>query len=86
MNKKTRICCIDTSEEIRNHLTGEGFFVFDGSFGTRISVGAYNKQNSYSNLLLNYVFPSNIQEYELFIIDMNNNKVIPYQKKRSSTH
>ena len=80
MNNNTRICCIDTSEEIRNYLMGQGFFVFDGSFGTRINVDANNKQNSYSKLLLNHVFPQNIQEYELFIIDMNNNKVIPYQK------
>jgi hypothetical protein len=80
MKNKTRVCCIDTSEEIRNYLTGQGFFVFDGSFGTRISVGAYNKQNSYSKLLLNHVFPNNIQEYELFVIDMNNYMVIPYQK------
>ena len=80
MNNKTRICCIDTSDDISEYLVSQGFDVYNGSFGSRIYVGAYNSKNPWSSLLLNYIFPNNIQEYELFIIDMNNTKIVPYQE------
>ena len=38
MNKKTRICCIDVSEEIIGFLREQDYDVFNGSFGSRIDV------------------------------------------------
>lgn len=81
MSEKTRVCCLNIEQDVVAYLRGLDFDVYDGSFGPKIRVGAYNNNNYYSRLLLNLDFPRNIQEYEVFLIDMANVKEIPYYEK-----
>ena len=59
----------------------KNFDVYNGSLGDIVDVRKNNCQFSTTNLLLNYNFPKNIHEYEIFICDLSNNKTIDYKKE-----
>lgn len=67
MADKTKICCIDVDKDIEEYLQEE-HEVFSGSFGTRISMPKNAISSNY--VLPNYVFPVNIHEYDVFVVDM----------------
>jgi hypothetical protein len=77
---KTKICCLNIEQDICKKLS-ENFDVYNGSLGEIVDVRKNNSQFSTTNLLLNYDFPKNIHEYEVFICDLSNYKTINYKKE-----
>ena len=79
--KKTKICAIDLEDDILSFLKKD-FDVFGGTMGAKINTSKRIKNRCDSvNLLLNYDFPINIQEYDILIQDMGYEKIIPYSEK-----
>lgn len=79
--KKTKICCLDLDKDCLN-LLKDRFDVYDGSLGKPIDV--YRKNHCGLNLLLNYELPQNIHEYDIFIEDMTEPDIIPYDKEENT--
>ncbi|UBD18065.1 hypothetical protein [Bacteroides salyersiae] len=79
--KKTKICCLDLDKDCLN-LLKDRFDVYDGSLGKPIDV--YRKNHCGLNLLLNYELPQNIHEYDIFIEDMTEPNIIPYDKEENT--
>ncbi|MCB6902914.1 hypothetical protein LK429_06220 [Hoylesella buccalis] len=79
--KKTKICAIDLEDDILSFLKKD-FEVFEGTMGAKIEI-LQRVRNCYDSvsLLLNYDFPTNIQEYDILIQDMGYEKVIPYSEE-----
>lgn len=76
MERKTKICCFDVDQEIIDWLTPE-FDVFNGSLGSKIQLSKWT--GSHVDLLANYVMPSNLHEYDIFIIDLKERGSLPYR-------
>lgn len=76
--KKTKICCLDLDVDCIEYLRSR-FDVYEGSLGKKIDVS----DNEYHSLklLLNYDLPSNLQEYEIIVEDMLDDKIIPYAEE-----
>jgi hypothetical protein len=77
MDNKTKICCLDISDDIIEFL-GKQFDVYNGSLGAIVEFNI-----NYGNcirLMLNYDFPTNIHEYDIIIENMEKNKRIPYKE------
>lgn len=79
--KKTKICCLDLDKDCLN-LLKDRFDVYDGSLGKPIDVS--RKNHCGLNLLLNYELPQNIHEYDIFIEDMTEPDIIPYDKEENT--
>lgn len=77
--KKTKICCLNIAEEICKDLS-KTFDVYNGCLGNIVDVSRQNRGGSTTRLLLNYDFPKNIHEYEVFISDLGNYKTIEYRQ------
>lgn len=70
---KPKICCIDVNDNIIENLNNLGFETFNGTLGSIMEVP--NTFSGSSQLIsLDYNFPDNIHEYDIFIIDFTNNK------------
>lgn len=80
VNERPRICCIDIDDKVINQLTSSGFNIFSGNLGSKIKVPNTSRHDSYQ-LLLDFNFPANIHEYDIFIIDLDNGKTIDYKKE-----
>ena len=77
--EKTKVCAIDLSHDLIEYLQ-QKFEVFDGSLGKKVKV-AYGKYDDSCRLLLNYILPDNIHEFEIFIEDMSRDDVLDYNKE-----
>lgn len=75
---RTKICCFDLEKDIIDYLNKE-FDVYNGSLGCPVNVVGKNQHGL--NLLLNYDFPENMQEYEVFIEDMKKGNPISYREE-----
>lgn len=70
--KATNVCCIDAQEDCIEYLKGLGLSVYEGSLGS-----VYNldwkilRNHSEVPVLVDYSFPRNLQEYHVFLHDMN---------------
>ena len=82
MIQKTNICCLNISSCIVEYLKKE-HSVYDGSLGDKIDLTHLSRGSHY--LLSTYNFPSNIQEYDVFVIDLAKRKPILYDKQ-NHTH
>ena len=87
---RTKICCLDIEQDIYEELSKK-FDVYNGSLGKNVDVAQNNRAYSHTFLLPKYNFPPNIQEFEIFISDLANNKTIEYfenehQKKKIVGH
>ncbi|MGV1021028.1 hypothetical protein ACTS9V_15565 [Empedobacter falsenii] len=80
INERPRICCIDIDEEVVKYLCDSGFNLYSGTLGDKVKV-PNKKRHENHQLLLNYDFPENIHEYDIFLIDLNNSKTIDYNSK-----
>ena len=69
--QKTKICCLNLDEDIIAYFSKD-FDVYDGSLGKMVDVTEEHEIFSLTNLLLNYDFPVNVHEYNVFIIDLGN--------------
>lgn len=77
MEKKTKVCCLDVDKNIIDYLRQE-FDVYEGSFGKNVNLENCYKYSNRKLLLLNYIFPENMHEYDVFVSDLNNNVEISY--------
>lgn len=78
--KKTKICCLNLNKDICDHFSKD-FDVYEGSLGKMVDVTDHNKRYSRTNLLLNYDFPDNVHEYDVFVIDLGNIETIKYKEE-----
>ena len=76
---KPKICLFDFDNNTAESLQSRGFNVTTASLGTPIIIS--EKAPTDERLcLLNHDWPSNIHEYDIFIIDMSEKKAIQYNK------
>ncbi|PKM52480.1 MAG: hypothetical protein CVV02_01640 [Firmicutes bacterium HGW-Firmicutes-7] len=75
---KPQICLIDFDSEVVEAIKKKSFNIRSATFGLPISVPNFENYDK-KFCLLNYDLPTNIHEYDIIAIDMNDNKVpIPY--------
>lgn len=77
MNERPRICCIDIKTDIVQSLIEEGYNIFNATLGKQIKIPNKNKHDK-CNVILNYDFPDNIHEFDIFLIDLGNVNQINY--------
>jgi hypothetical protein len=75
---KINICVLDFSEEDLQAIQKEQFDIYAGTTGEKIIAKNSNTNNTFllSAEYQFYNFPKNIQEYDVLIINLNNNKEI----------
>lgn len=78
--QKTKICCLNLDEDIIAYFSKD-FDVYDGSLGKMVDVTDHNKRLSRTNLLLNFDFPDNMHEFDVFVIDLGNIETIKYKEE-----
>ena len=76
--ERPRICLIDVDDEIGECLKSTGFNCFLGTLGSSIEV-PNQRQHDKHQCLLNYNFPPNLHEYDIVVVDLQNQKKIPYR-------
>lgn len=74
MKERPKICCLDIDKSTIESLQESSFNIFDGSLGKKVKV----KDAKFSKLLLNYDFPPNVHEYDIIIVDLDNEEIIDY--------
>ncbi|MBI5403738.1 MAG: hypothetical protein HY959_10090 [Ignavibacteriae bacterium] len=75
--EKPKICCIDIDDDIAQNIINIGFSnLFKGTFGTIINKINFKNQYDEKYFHVDFLFPSNIQEYDIIIYDLtySNNK------------
>lgn len=72
------VCCLDLSAEDIDALKKDGINIYQGTLGKKIKVPNYEDDNNHQ-LLLNFIFPQNLHEYDIFILNLNNSKTIDYK-------
>lgn len=81
--QKTNICCLNISSCIVEYLKEE-HSVYDGCLGNKIDLTHLSNGSHY--LLSTHNFPSNIQEYDVFVIDLAKRKPILYDERTHTRH
>lgn len=76
--QKTNICCLNAPACIVEYLQRE-HAVYDGCIGKRIDISPYVGCSRF--LLPQTDFPENINEYDVFLIDLKKSTPIPYETK-----
>lgn len=77
MKEKINICILDFTKSDIKHLQDKGFKIFNGTMGNRVQF-TYSRDSTTNYCILNNEFPSNLHEYNVLIINMNDDKVVPY--------
>ncbi|MDD2290927.1 MAG: hypothetical protein PHV52_01500 [Aliarcobacter sp.] len=77
---KPKICCIDIEESDINKLKEQGFNIEIGSLGSKVKV-PNRMQKDWNIVLPNAYFPTNLHEFNITILDLDNNKTIDYIQK-----
>lgn len=77
LNERPRVCCLDLDQSVIDKLQQSKFNIYSGILGEKIRVPNKNEYSSHQVLLQND-FPINIHEYDIFIIDLGNDKIIDY--------
>lgn len=77
---KPKICCIDIEESDIDKLKEQGFNIEIGSLGSKVKV-PNKKQYDECIVLPNANFPSDLHEFDITILDLNNDKIIDYVEK-----
>lgn len=75
--ERPRICSFDIENEINEKLTNDGFNIYQGSLGKNVKVPNYKDYQNHQ-LLLNFDFPTNLHEYDIFILDLDNEETLEY--------
>lgn len=77
---KPKICCIDIEEYDINQLRKQGFNIEIGTLGSKVKVP--NKMYKDWNIVLpNFNFPTDLHEFDITILDLDNDKTIDYVKE-----
>jgi hypothetical protein len=82
INERPRICCIDLQEETIAEFKKAAYNVHEGTLGAKIKV-----PNSFGNshrLLLDYKFPTNLHEFDIIVMDLDNYNTKEYASKEHS--
>jgi len=74
--KKPWICLLSLTDGNKIVLDQKFETVYNGSIGSPVRA---DYQSSYCTFLLNFDFPKNIHEYDLFVVNMLNNDILDYQ-------
>ena len=77
MSERPRICCIDIKQETVDSLKKEGYNIYTATLGDQIKVPNKNRHD-HRYVLLNFDFPVNIHEFDIFLIDLENVNQIDY--------
>ena len=72
---KTNICCLNTPQCIVEYLQQE-HEVYDGCIGRRFDLSQLKREGHF--LLPKVDFPVNIQEYDVFVVDLKKPNIEPY--------
>ncbi len=78
INERPRICCFDIDNKDLELLKHSGFNIYNGTLGNKIKV-PNTKIHDNHQLLLKFDFPTNLNEYDIIIVDLENNKIIDYK-------
>lgn len=76
--ERPRICCFDLHEDTLSALRKSGANIYCGNLGSKVKVPNTTRRENHQ-LLLNYDFPPNLHEYDVFVIDLDNSKTIDYK-------
>lgn len=76
---KPKICCIDIEESDINKLKEQGFNIEIGSLGSKVKV-PNRMQKDWNIVLPNANFPTDLHEFDITILDLNNDKTIDYKQ------
>jgi hypothetical protein len=79
MIEKPQILTLNLDENANQKLKEHNFNIYQGSLGKLIETN--NKKYKHKYCLLNNDFPSNIHEYDVVIIDLNNVEKEPYREE-----
>ena len=74
---KPLICLIDIDEKITESIRSHGFNITSASFGQPINIPNARLRDEHL-CILQYDLPRNLHEYDIFIIDMEEKKPLPY--------
>ena len=78
IEQKTNICCLNAPQGVVEYLQQE-HEVYDGCIGERIDLSRLRREDHF--LLPMTDFPQNIQEYDVFVIDLKKPAIIPFDFK-----
>ncbi|HEX8198487.1 MAG TPA: hypothetical protein VF571_19990 [Pyrinomonadaceae bacterium] len=76
--ERPRICCLDLDEQIINQLKKSGANIFEGTLGSKIKV-PNTQRNREHTILINHSFPTNLHEFDIVIIDLQNSNTIDWK-------
>lgn len=77
---RPRICCLDLTTKDIKILENDGANIYSGTLGNKIKVPNTDYDSKYQ-ILLNFDFPTNIHEYDIFILDLNQSITIDYKSE-----
>lgn len=78
IQEKPLICLIDIDNEVKEKLESKGFSITCASLGTAIEIPNIERHHGH-DCLLNYRFPSNLHEYDIIILNLEKDDIIPYE-------
>lgn len=80
INERPRICCVDLGKDTVDSLVNEGYYIYSATLGDRIQIPNKVPYDNHQ-VLLNFNFPSNLHEYDIILIDLDNANQIDYNIK-----
>ena len=75
--ERPRICLIDVEDKCVEVLKGHGFNCYSGTFGSQVRV-PNTLESPAHQCLLNFDLPSNLHEYDVVVVDLQNPKRVEY--------
>ncbi|MBD2066879.1 hypothetical protein H6F93_04930 [Leptolyngbya sp. FACHB-671] len=77
--EKPKICAIDLEQEIVEALRAKGLHCYSGTLGSQVKVPNSGRYDTHP-CLLNFNFPPNLHEYDIVIVDLQEQEPIEYIK------
>lgn len=74
---KINVCLLDFDDLTVDLLKHDGYQIYDGSLGTKVSF-AYNASRNHIYCKSNVDIPSNFHEYDIIALDLNDDSIIPF--------
>lgn len=80
--ERPRICCFDIKSQDIDILKDDGLNIYNGSLGKTIEL-PLSRQTQSLKVLPNQDFPANLHEYDIFILDLDNNQRVGYNPEEN---
>jgi hypothetical protein len=74
---RPRICLIDLEQDVAAELKQRGYNCYTGTLGSIVEVNNVS-QSSTRRCRINYDFPPNLHEYDIVLVDLQNETRVPY--------